>query len=332
MLLRGAQTKSAYPRCSSISSALAALDRARKKDGQRFTHLQSTVHTNLGRKNFPRRVTTIFEDTRRRAGCVPAILPNFWQLFSQSSRVRGKCRPVCVRTTWRLLVTVGTKQQWSPRLVEVHCEVRQFGVKVPGGGEGRGAGHKRCASEVAGALSPTLSNVLEAVNRTAVPVEMANRMPALTLLEVRRNDARPASVLFLVDSGETWTIAYFIGYNKRILYGAAMFCLYFAVGAEPFPRGRRRGSLRLLHERHISEPYGGRRKRGRSHYYHPQARAERNRRLDQRCQDRGTTPPYLPLTRRQESFSSGNFRRPHRRRRKGAAGGGRPGRHRGVRR
>ena len=79
-------------------------------------------------------MTTFWRRLVDESGAFP---PEFWQLFLQSSLTArgGKCRPVCVGMTWMRLITAGAMRQWRPRLEEVHREVRQFGVAVPGGVE-----------------------------------------------------------------------------------------------------------------------------------------------------------------------------------------------------
>ena len=100
-------------------------------DGQRFAHLQSIIHTNIGREEFGRGTTAFW---RRLVDEPNAFPPEFWQLFLQSSltALGEKCRLVCVGITWRRLITAGAMRQWRPRLEEVNREVRQFVGAVPG--------------------------------------------------------------------------------------------------------------------------------------------------------------------------------------------------------
>ena len=100
-------------------------------DGQRFAHLHSIIHTDIGREEFGRGITAFW---RRTVDEPDAFPPEFWQLFSQSSltALDEKCRPVCVRMAWRRFITAGAMRQWRPRLEEVNREVRQLGVAVLG--------------------------------------------------------------------------------------------------------------------------------------------------------------------------------------------------------
>ena len=79
-------------------------------DGQRFPHLQSIIHTDIGRENFGRGMTAFW---RRTLDELDAFPPEFWQLFLQSTltALREKCRLVCVSMTWRRLITTGAMRQ-----------------------------------------------------------------------------------------------------------------------------------------------------------------------------------------------------------------------------
>ena len=103
-------------------------------DGQRFAHLESVIHTDIGRKEFGRGMTAFW---RRLVDEPDAFPPEFWQFFLQpkSHRTGEKCRSVCVGMTWRRPITAGAMRQWRPWLEEVNREVRQLGVAVPGGVE-----------------------------------------------------------------------------------------------------------------------------------------------------------------------------------------------------
>ena len=104
-----------------------------EKDGQRFAHLQSIIHTDVGREEFGRGMTAFWRRIVDEPGAFP---PEFWKLFLQYTPAarEEKRRPVCVGMTWRRLITAGAMRQW-PRLAEVNREVRQFGVAVPDGVE-----------------------------------------------------------------------------------------------------------------------------------------------------------------------------------------------------
>ena len=114
-----------------VISSRSALSGA-GNDGQMFAHLQSIIHTDIGRKEFGRGMTASW---RRIVDEPYAFPPEFWQLFLRSSltALGGKCRPVGVRMTWRKLIAAGSMRQWRSRLEEVNREVRQFEVAVPGG-------------------------------------------------------------------------------------------------------------------------------------------------------------------------------------------------------
>ena len=86
----------------SLASALSGPS----KDGQRFAHVQSIIHTDIGREEFGRGMTTFW---RRLVDEPDAFPPEFWQLFLQSSltTLGEKCRLVCVGMTWRRLITAG---------------------------------------------------------------------------------------------------------------------------------------------------------------------------------------------------------------------------------
>ena len=79
-------------------------------DGQRFSHLQPIIHTNIGREEFGKVMVAFW----RRIVHEPDAFPvEFWQLFLQSSltELGEKCRPVCVGMTWRRLITAGAMRQ-----------------------------------------------------------------------------------------------------------------------------------------------------------------------------------------------------------------------------
>ena len=92
-------------------------------DGQRFSHLQSIIHTDIGREEFGRGMTSFWRRIVDESDTFP---PEFWQLLLQSSltALGGKHRQVCVGMTWRRLITAGAMRQWRPRLEEVNREVR----------------------------------------------------------------------------------------------------------------------------------------------------------------------------------------------------------------
>ena len=75
-------------------------------DGQRFSHLQSIIHTDIGREEFGKGMTAFWWKIIDEPDAFP---PEFWQLFLQSSltALGGKCRPVCVGMTWRRLIAAG---------------------------------------------------------------------------------------------------------------------------------------------------------------------------------------------------------------------------------
>ena len=75
-------------------------------DGQRFSHLQFIIHTDIGREEFGQGMTAFW---RKIVDEPDAFPPELWQLFLQSSltALGEKCRPVCVGMTWRRLITTG---------------------------------------------------------------------------------------------------------------------------------------------------------------------------------------------------------------------------------
>ena len=115
-----------------ISSRSALSDPG--NDGQRFSHLLSIIHTDIGREEFGKGMTAFWQKIVDEPDAFP---PEFWQLFLQSSltALEGGCRPVCVGITWRRFITAGAMGQCRSRLEEVNRAVRQFGVAETGGVE-----------------------------------------------------------------------------------------------------------------------------------------------------------------------------------------------------
>ena len=125
-------------------------------------------------------------------------------------------------------------REWRPRLEEVNREVRQFGVAVPGGVEHLGL-WVRTLHETGNWLVLTdCSNAFNTVKRTAVLVEAANCVPALTPFVAKCYGTRPAEMFFRMDSGETSTIACSSRVQQRDPMGPAMFCLALRLGLKPF--------------------------------------------------------------------------------------------------
>ena len=83
--------------------------------GKRFAHLQSIIHTDIGREEFSRGMTAFWGRLVDKPDAFP---PEFWQLFLQSrlTALGEKCQPVCVGMTWRRLITAEAMRQWRPRL------------------------------------------------------------------------------------------------------------------------------------------------------------------------------------------------------------------------
>ena len=202
-------------------------------DGQRFSHPQSNIHTEIGKKEFGRGMTGFW---RRIVDEPDAFPPEFWQLFSQSSLivVGGKSRPVCVGMTWRRLITAGVMRQWRPRLEGVNREVRQFGVAVPGEVEHVGLRARILHESGNWFILTDCSNYFNAVKRAAALEEVANCVPALTPLVDKWYGTRPSDVVFRMDSGETRTVACSNGVQQGDPMGPAMFCLALRPGLERF--------------------------------------------------------------------------------------------------
>ena len=176
-------------------------------DAQRFSHLQSIIHTNIGREEFGKVMVAFW----RRIVHEPDAFPvEFWQLFLQSSltAVGEKCRPVCVGMTWRRLITARatSMRQWRPRLEQVNREVRQFGVAVLGGVEHVGLRARMLHETGTWLVLTDCSNAFDTVKRKVVLAEAANCVQALTPFAAKCYGTRPADVFFRMDSGETRTI------------------------------------------------------------------------------------------------------------------------------
>ena len=94
-------------------------------DGLHFSYLQSIFRTGFGREKFRADIEAFWRRIFDYPGAFP---PEFWQLFLQPNLtdVGGKCRPVCVRMTWRRLLAAGTMWQLRPRLEERNREAMQF--------------------------------------------------------------------------------------------------------------------------------------------------------------------------------------------------------------
>ena len=67
-------------------------------DGQRFSHLQSIIHTDIGREEFGKDMTAFWRKIVHEPDAFP---PELWRLFLKSSltALGGKCRRVCVGMT-----------------------------------------------------------------------------------------------------------------------------------------------------------------------------------------------------------------------------------------
>ena len=106
---------------------------------------------------------------------------------------------------------------------EVNREVREFGVAVPGGVEHVRARKLHTTSNWL-AISDC-PNAFNAVKRTAVLVEVANYVPALTPFVARCHGTRPADVFFRMNSRETRTIPRSSGVQQGDPMEPAMFFL-----------------------------------------------------------------------------------------------------------
>ena len=143
-------------------------------------------------------------------------------------------RSVCVGMTWRRLITAGAMRQWRPRLEEVHREVRQFEGAIPSGVEHISL-RARNLPEIGRWLVLTYcSTSFNTVRMTAVNVEMANCVAALTPLGAKGHGARPADIFFRMDSGETRMIACSSDFQQEDPMRSAMFCLVLRPGLKRF--------------------------------------------------------------------------------------------------
>ena len=158
---------------------------------------------------------------------------------------------MCIRDR---IKNAGSMPQCRPRLEEVHREVRQFGITVPGEVE-HVSQRARTLHEAGHWLVLTVcSNASNTIRRTSMHAEMAKCGPVLMRLVEKYHGTRPAHVFFWMDCGETRTVACSSGVHEfRIVLSGV------ATRAEAFPGGvggRRSRSLRI-HERYLSRPYGG---------------------------------------------------------------------------
>ena len=131
--------------------------------------------------------------------------------------------------TWRRLITAGAMRQWRPRLEEVNREVRQFGVAVPGGVEHVGLGARTPPETGNWRVLTDCPNAFNTGSRTAVLVEVANCVPALTPLEAKcYYGTRPA--VFPDGLREARTTACSSGVQQGNQLGPAMMCLVLRPG------------------------------------------------------------------------------------------------------
>ena len=78
------------------------------------------------------------------------------------------------------------------------------------------------------------SNAFNTVKRTTVIAEVANCVPALTTVVSKCSGTRPSDVFFLIDSGETRTIASSSGAQQRDPMGPEMVYLALRPGLKRY--------------------------------------------------------------------------------------------------
>ena len=200
-------------------------------DGQRFAHLQSIIHTDAGREEFGRGMTTSWWRIVDEPDAFP---PELWQLFLQSilTALEGKV-PAGLR---------GHDMEEAHYRRGYATVATEVGGGQPRGETVRGRRARRsgaCKSESSSATrdrqmarSHRLLHRLR--HRIAVLAKVANCVPALTPLVAKCYGSRPADVFFRMDSGETRTITCSSGVQQRDPMEPAMFCLALRPGLKRF--------------------------------------------------------------------------------------------------
>ena len=191
-------------------------------DGLRFSHLQSITTTEFTREKNGDSMKTLW---RRIIDDTSAIPPGFRQLFLNSNLTASgeNCRPICVRMTWRRLLTAATMRQSRPRLEKINREARQCGGGVRGGVE-QVALRARIHHETKTWLILTdCSNAFNTVKQMVVFTEAATCVPALTPFVAKSDGERSAPVFFQIDPGERRKIDCSSGCNKGTPWGRRCF-------------------------------------------------------------------------------------------------------------
>ena len=193
-------------------------------DGLRFSHLQRVVGTEVGKNEFPAAIHGLWRRIMEDSDAVPS---EFWALFLQANltALGPKCRPICVGSTMRRMLSAGAARQYRDRIARINVSEGQFGVGVAGGVERvalRAKVHHQTGCWVVGL---DCSNAFNTVKRTAVFKEITRVAPRLAPLVAKCYGGPPADVFFELDSGERRTIASKTGVQQGDALGPALFCM-----------------------------------------------------------------------------------------------------------
>ena len=105
-----------------VISSRSALSGPRN-DGQRFSHVESIIHTDVGREEFGRGMTALW---RRNVDEPDVFPPEFWQLFLQLNPKASRESAGLFAWAWQeggspsQGLCGGAMWRWRPRLEEVH--------------------------------------------------------------------------------------------------------------------------------------------------------------------------------------------------------------------
>ena len=190
-------------------------------DGQRFSHLQSIIYTDIGRERLGRGMTAFWPRIGDETDSFTRVLASI--LAVELHRIGGKVPAGCVGMTGRRPITAAVMRQWRLRLEEVSRDVRHSRVAVPGGVEHVSL-RARMLHETGNWLVLTdFSNPFNTVRRTAVLAQVAHCVPAFTPLVPKCYGRRPVDVFFRMDSRETRMITCTSGVQQGYPMGPAMF-------------------------------------------------------------------------------------------------------------